>query len=34
MLHMVVARHGPETCPAAVPELREMAMAGLGATRD
>ena len=23
MLHLVVATHGPDTCPAAVPELRD-----------
>ena len=23
MLHLMVATHGPETCPASVPEIRE-----------
>jgi hypothetical protein len=26
MLHMMVATHGPETCPASVPEVREKAL--------
>ena len=29
MLHMMTATHGPDTCPAAVPEIMEMAMDGL-----
>lgn len=28
MLHMVLAVHGPETCAAAVPEVRDVAMEG------
>ena len=29
MLHMLVAKHGPETCAAVVPELRDKALAAL-----
>ena len=29
MLHMVVATHGPETCPGAHPEMREKAMGAM-----
>ncbi len=29
MLHMVVATHGPDTCPAAVPEIRDQALGTL-----
>jgi hypothetical protein len=28
MLHMMVATHGPDTCPAAVPDVAEIARAG------
>ena len=27
MLHMVVATHGPDTCPAVIPELRDKRLA-------
>ncbi len=29
MLHMVVATHGPDTCAASHPEVREIAVAGM-----
>jgi hypothetical protein len=29
MLHMMVARHGPQTCAAVVPELRDKALLAL-----
>jgi hypothetical protein len=29
MLHMLVARHGPQTCPAAVPEFNDKALFAL-----
>ena len=29
MLHMIVATHGPETCPGVIPELREKMVQGM-----